>query len=257
VKNRNSILNELNDLGSDLVNINPQNVYEVPKGYFEELTHQIFTRIKAMEVSDPKEELDILSPAISSISKKIPYQVPAGYFENLGERMMKDVLEHTDFMTSREEIASISPLLSSISKNIPYQVPAGYFENLNAGTEKKIETKIISIQRNKWYRWVAAAAIFGIIAISALFIYNQNKIDPVKHPDEWVAKNVEKKVSSQQLDEFVKLATGDDNLRYGNDPVRSEEIKELMKDVSEKEIQEFLNETVSLRLTNDSDVLMN
>ena len=252
-------MNELDGLGSKLTHINPQNVYEVPKGYFEELTLQILTRIRAMEVSDPKKELDILSPAISSISKEIPYRVPAGYFEKLDEKMMKGVLEHTDLKTSREEIASLSPLLSSISKNIPYQVPAGYFENLNTGTGKKEETKIVSIRRNRWYRWTAAAAIVGVIAISALFIFNQNKIDPVKHPDEWVAKNVEKKVSSQQLDEFVKLATGDDNFRFGidNEPVRSDEIKELMKDVSEKEILEFLNETVSLKSDNNTDILMN
>jgi hypothetical protein len=42
-----------------------------------------------------------------------------------------------------------------------------------------------------------------------------------------------------------------------DDPVRSDEIKELMKDISEKEIQEFLNETVSLRSDNNSDILMN
>jgi hypothetical protein len=259
VKNRISILIELEGLGSRLGNINAQNIYEVPSGYFEELTQQILNRINALEASDPKEELEILSPSLNRISKEMPLQVPAGYFENLGEQVIQSIHEQASFQTSNEEIASLSPLLSSISKKIPYQVPAGYFENLDAGTVKIEETKIISIKSRSWYRVAAAAAFIGFITFGALLFLSPNKIDPIKNPEKWVARNVEKKVSSQQLDEFVKLATGDDNLKYlkDNEPVRTEEMKELMKDVSEKEIQEFLNEAIVVGPNTDADALMN
>ena len=254
-----TILNELKDLKSPLADINSQNIYAVPDGYFEDLTTQILNRIKALEASSPKAELEILSPSLSNVSKEMLLRVPIGYFDSLPEKMIHGILEHAIYQTSDEEIASLSPLLSSISKKIPYHIPTGYFENLNTFNQKKEETKIISIKSTRWYRLAAAAAVIGVISIAGLLFFNQNKIDPVKNPDEWVAKNVEKKVNSQQLDEFVKLATGDDNFKNFNDnnPVKTDEMKELMKDVSEKEIQEFLNETVVLGSTTDADVLLN
>ena len=90
--NRNDILNELNGLESDLSNINPQNIYAVPDGYFEGLANQVLNRIKALEATSAKDELEILSPLLSAVSKEIPFSVPAGYFEILSEKMMQGIL---------------------------------------------------------------------------------------------------------------------------------------------------------------------
>ena len=68
--NRETILNELKDLGSAL-NYRPQNNYTVPNGYFEGLPAQILNRIKALEASDAKEELKYLSPLLSNVSKEM------------------------------------------------------------------------------------------------------------------------------------------------------------------------------------------
>jgi len=251
-------LNELHGLGSTLTNISLQNIYEVPDGYFEGLANQILNRVKALEASDANEELEILFPMLGSISKEMPFAVPAGYFESLSEKLMQGIHEHADYQTSDEEIASLSPLLSSISKKSPYSVPAGYFENLNSNIGKKEETKIISITSRKWYRFAAAAAIAGFIIISGILLLNK-RVDPNKNPQAWVEKNVKKKISPAQLDEFVTLAKEDENLNdlNDNDSVKSEEIKELMKDVSEKEILEFLNEAVALESNDAADILLN
>jgi hypothetical protein len=256
--NRSAILNELHGLGSTLADISPQNIYEVPDDYFEGLANQVLNRIKALEASNAKEELEVLSPALNDISKEMPFVVPAGYFENLSEKMMQGIREHADYLTSDEEIASLSPLLSSISKQPPYKVPAGYFENLNTGIGKKEQPKIISIASRKWYRLAAVAVLVGFITISGILLFSKG-VDPNKNPQAWVKKNVEKKVSRQQLDEFVILAKEDENLNdlNDNDVVKSEEIKALMKDVPEKEIQEFLNETVALKSNDATDALLN
>jgi len=258
MKNRDSILKELDGLGSNLTTLNPQPIYAVPAGYFEELAENVLSRIKAME-SSSKTELQVLSPLLSRISRETPFQVPVGYFESLTENIMTGIYTNADNQTRDEEIASLSPLLSKINKKVPYEVPVGYFDNLKVGSEKKEETRIVSIKTHSWYRLAAAAVIIGIIAIGGILFYNQNKIDPAKNPDEWVVKNVEKKISSEQLDEFVNLAASDENFKTSkeNDQVKSEEIIELMKDVSEKEIQEFLNETVVLDPKSEADVLLN
>lgn len=254
---RNTILNELADLGSDLKNHNPQNIYAVPVGYFEGLADQILNRIKALTASDAKDELRYLSPLLSNVSKETPYSVPAGFFQNLSEDVLKKINEHEDYQTSDEEIEALSPLLSSLKNNNPYSTPAGYFEKLETGVGKK-ETKVISISRRRWYRLAVAAVVIGIVAISGLAIFRSKQVDPNKNPQAWIEKNVDKKVSKDKIDEFVKLAEDESiNVAFEKDDVKLAEIKELMKDVPEKEIEDFLNDAIALESNSDADGLMN
>ena len=252
---RNTILNELADLGSVLANHDPQNIYAVPAGYFENLADQILNRIKALEANDAKEELSYLSPFLSNVSKESPYSVPAGFFQTLGEDVLKKISEQEDHQTSKEEIETLSPLLSGLKNKTPYSVPAGYFEALETNVEKK-ETKVISITKRKWYRLAVAAVVIGIIAISGLAIFRSKQVDPNKNPQAWIEKNVDKKVSKDKIDEFVKLAEDESiNVASEKDDVKHAEIKELMKDIPEKEIVDFLNDAVALESNNDTDGL--
>ena len=255
--NRETILNELKDLGSALGNYRPQNNYTVPNGYFEGLPAQILNRIKALEASDAKEELKYLSPLLSNVSKEMPYSVPAGFFQNLSDAILEQVIKHEDHQTSEEEIGTLSPLLSRLKNKNPYSVPAGYFENIQPGIEKK-EAKVISITRGRWYRLAVAAAIIGVIVIGGILYFNSSKVDPNKNPDEWIVKNVNKKVSGEKIDKFVRLAEDESlNVTDENDEAKQAEIKELMKDVPEKEIQDFLNDAVALSSNDETDALMN
>ena len=248
-------MNELKELRSSLGSYSPQNSYTVPNGYFERLPTQILNRIKALEATNANEELSFLSPFLSNASKEMPYTVPAGFFQNLSEDLLKKIGEHEDYQTSEEEIETLSPLLSSLKNKNPYSIPAGYFEKLETGVEKK-ETKIISITRSRWYRFAVAAVIIGIVAISGLAIFRSKQVDPNKNPQAWIEKNVDKKVSKDKIDEFVKLAEdGSANVAYEKDDVKHAEIKELMKDVPEKEIVDFLNDAVALESNNDTDGL--
>lgn len=254
---RTTILNELKDLGSTLGNYSPQNIYTVPNGYFEGLPTQILDRIKALEASDAKEELKYLSPLLSKVSKEVPYSVPAGFFQHLYEDVLRHVNKHQQQQTSEEEIETLSPLLSRVKNKNPYSVPAGYFENIVHGIEKK-QAKVISITRRSWYRFAVAAAIVGVIVIGGILFFNSRKVDPNKNPDEWIVKNVNKKVSGEKIDEFVRLAEDESlNVTDESDEAKQAEIKELMKDVPEKEIQDFLNDAIALSSNDDSDALMN
>src|SRR6186997_1740120 len=246
--NRNTILNELADLGSDLKYHNPQNIYAVPAGYFEGLADQILNCIKALEATNAKEELTYLSPLLSNVSKEMPYAVPAGFFQDLSDNVLKKISEQEDYQTSEEEIQTLSPLLSSLKNKNLYSVPAGYFEALetkvvrqSADTfgEKK-ETKVISITRRGWYRLAVAAVVIGILIISGLlFINRNNKVTIAKNPGKWIEKNLVDKVNKDKIDEFVTLANDDNNEKVDDqsEAAKKAEIKELMKDVPEKEIE--------------------
>ena len=255
--NRNTILKELEELGSGLASHEPQNIYAVPAGYFEDLADKILDRIKALKANDAKEELSYLSPFFSNVSKEMPYSVPTGFFQNLSDDVLKRISEHEYHQTSKEEIETLSPLLSSLKNKNPYSVPAGYFEALETNVEKK-ETKVISITKPRWYRLAVAAVIIGIVAISGLAIFRTKQVDPNKNPQAWIEKNVDKKVSKNNLDEFVKLAEGEStSVTNEKDDVKLAEIKELMKDVPEKEIEDFLNDAIALESNGDTDGSMN
>ncbi|HEV8273352.1 MAG TPA: hypothetical protein VGQ04_18690 [Chitinophagaceae bacterium] len=256
--NRNTILNELKELRSSLGSYSPQNIYTVPNGYFERLPTQILNRIKALETTDAKDELKYLSPLLSNVSKEMPYAVPAGFFQNISEDVLKNIGEHEDYQTSEEEIGTLSPLLNSLKNKNPYSVPVGYFETLETKIEKK-ETKVISITRRRWYRLAVAAVVIGIVAISGLVIFRSNQVDPNKNPQAWIEKNVDNKVSKLKIDEFVTLVDPDNNQKTDDEShaAKHAEIKELMKDVSEKEIQDFLNDAVALESNTDTDGSMN
>lgn len=221
---RANILQELNEIGSTTLNTPSQNVYTVPIGYFEEFAEQVLDQIKS-----PLNE-----------ARGNPYTVPVGYFDGLEEKLMQSIRENPDYQTVNEELENISPLLNGLKKETPYSVPKGYFENLTTEINKP-KAKVISITHRRWFRYTAAAVVVGIIATSAFLFQNKkSSIDIDKNPDQWVAKNV-KKVNTDQLDELIKL----DNEEHTavNKTDKPDEMKELMKDVSDKEIQDFLKET--------------
>ncbi|MFI5133319.1 MAG: hypothetical protein ACHQEB_03230 [Chitinophagales bacterium] len=244
---RANILQELNEIGSTVINVTPENVYLIPAGYFENFADQVLNRIKAIEATNAKDELVYLSAVLSNISKETPYSVPAGYFDSSEERIMQGIRESEDYRTPKEELETISPLLSGLNKQMPYCVPQGYFENLNTEIGTKQETKIISITNRRWFRYAAAAMVVGVIALGGLLFFNKKSVDPNKSPDEWVAKNV-KKVGTDKIDDFIKLVDEESATKglVANKDEKPDEIKDLMKDVPESQIKEFLNETAAL-----------
>ncbi len=251
-----NILQELIELKSALANVTPQNVYTVPVGYFEGLATQVLNRIKAFEAINANEELKYLSPSFSNVSRQIPYTVPAGYFEGLAENMMQLVRESNDYQTAKEELETLSPLLSGMNKILPYSVPQGYFENL-IEEKNKPAAKVISITHRRWFKYAAAAVVTGFIVLAG-FIYSnsRNAVDPVEQPYAWVKKNI-KKVDKADIDAFVKLADEEltNQTAVATSPLKPGEIKELMKDISDKEIQDFLDATPVSET--DTETMMN
>jgi hypothetical protein len=254
--NRENILQELNELKSMLANVTPQNVYTVPVGYFDGLIDQVMSRIKALETKNAAEEVGFLSPSLNNISRQMPYVVPPGYFEGLAENIMNLVHQSSDYQTAKEELETLSPLLSGLKKTIPYSVPEGYFETLGENRNRPA-AKVISITHRSWFKYAAAAVVTGVIVLAGFIYFNsRNSVDPVEQPYAWVKKSI-KKVDKADIDAFVKLADEELNNQASvvSNPVKPEEIKELMKDVSDKEIQDFLDETTAS--VNGEEIMMN
>jgi antitoxin (DNA-binding transcriptional repressor) of toxin-antitoxin stability system len=259
-----TIVQELRELKSTLATVTPQNVYTVPVGYFEGLATQVLNRIKAIGAKNVTEELSYLSPLLSNISKQVPYSAPVGYFEGLAEKLIQLVRENNDYQTANEELETLSPLLSGLKKTMsagtaytggPYSVPNGYFENMGDKRNKPV-AKMVPLTQQRWFRYAAAAVVTGVIVLAGIiYLTTRNRVDPVEQPYAWVKKSIQK-VDIADIDAFVNLANEElsNQTVVANNPVKPEEIKELMKDVSDKEIQDFLD-VASETETNDETMM--
>jgi hypothetical protein len=258
MKQRHNIIQELTELQSVLAPEGYRNVYQAPPSYFDNLADEMLKRVKAMEADSVKDELETLSPLLGSLSKKMPHSVPAGYFERLGTKLEQIASSNTE-QSAPEELESLSLLLTSLKNKQTYTIPVGYFDNLlplaNTG-EANPETKVVSMASRKWVRYAAAAAIIAFVATVGFFALN-NKNDNI-NPDEksyaWVERSL-KKVSTDDINKFVELASAETTDIVKLEP--KQEISNLLKDVSDKEIQEFLNDTQLTETGTDDDLILN
>lgn len=240
-----NIRDELKDMNSNLPVSSSQAPFYVPDGYFDGLAATILAKVKTQNAV--AEELAELSPLLASASRTMPYSLPEGYFE--------ENLSALPFLPDEKE----SPLLSSVGKALPYAVPQGYFENLPQQVLAKLprpEGKVVPLFSRKWLRMAVAAAIGGIIFIGGYQYFN-NKGDiqtaaqqPVDTSKNWTAKNDQavlqdlKNVSPKDLDEFMETVP----LRPAEAQEKSSvsvgkgEVEKLLKGVTEKEIENFLEQ---------------
>lgn len=246
-----TILQELNELNSTLASARTEDpVYAVPEGYFEGLASNILQRIKAEEASTPQKELEYLSPLLAEISGKNPYTVPEGYFEELNPAFA--YIEEQD---SKSELQQLSPLLSGLTKKTPFSVPEDYFtKEINIPDTKQLRPAPVvrMAAPKKWYRFAAAASAIAVIGLSITLWMRQPSVTPSEGQTyAWIEKNL-KKVSTEDISEFVELAEP----AVGDMAIASVpgDIKNLMKNVSDKEIQDFLKD-LPLDETDDEDIL--
>lgn len=255
---QNNILQELKELNSKLATISQQNAFQAPAGYFDNLAGEILKRVRALEAGNAADELAFLSPLLNQISKANPYAVPAGYFDGLEKKLELVILNNKD-QTADEELESLSPLLGGLKKKTTYTIPEGYFENLSLAKENpalETKTKVVSITSRRWFRYAAAAVIIGFVATIGFFLLGKDgkNIDPSEKSFAWVQKNM-KKVSTNDINEFVELASaGTPDIVKADTKV---EISNLLKDVSDKEIQDFLNDTQAAEPDTDDDLILN
>lgn len=250
-----TIAGELNHLAPVLASLPVQTPYTVPAGYFESLPELVLSRVRTADTSGVQDELGELSPLLAGLSRKTPYQVPAGYFDSL-----QPGAAHAE-TTAAGELASLSPLLSGLTKEMPYEVPAGYFENLAeqvAGKTVQEKTKVIALTSRRWFRYAVAAVVTGIIATLAFIRFGNNEFkstSSIVHIEEKINKDL-KKMSEKDLNDFLQFNAagleGTENVKAGS----TDDVKELLKDVSESEMKTYLEETADVE-TDPETIMLN
>jgi hypothetical protein len=234
MNNRVTIQEELKALNSELPLEKGPEIYSVPEGYFENFAALMLQKIKAEQAESASEEIAVLSPLLAGLSKKMPYSVPGDYFS-----------KNTEELSALVSDEALPELLQGLQK-MPYSVPEGYFENFPELILKKVnpnQAKVISISSSRrWMRYAVAAVITGVIAITSIFYFgNEKSVDPASQPHEWVAKKL-KNVPDKELDEFINTTTVNTTAIAHTDNSGKTEVKKLLKDIPDSELDKFLDE---------------
>jgi hypothetical protein len=238
------------------------NAYEVPQGYFEGLAEIILNRVKTLDSFSAKEELESLSPLLSKIDKQVPFSVPAGYFDDLTGNVVAGT-QAIDLVN--EELENLSPAMSSLKTANVYTVPAQYFESLPTTILAKAKTqkpaKVVSMNiGKKMMRYATAAIVAGIVITAGLlFINRQNP--SVFAPSTALAEqkiqqetlNNVKGLSDDEIFSFLETQSGpSDLLSLGSSSeIDSDDVKEMLADVPESELQGYLADYVDTKAVNN------
>ncbi|MGZ3751073.1 MAG: hypothetical protein ACXVB0_22235 [Mucilaginibacter sp.] len=180
----------LNDYMS-LKQVNPNNPFTVPEGYFDELEQQIVSFIKLDDLKNgspsqgfivPENYFEELSGNINArinIEKALDKEntgltVPEGYFENLHEQIQSRIV--------------VEEALSEQSH--AYTVPNEYFNKLTESilnkTANQQEVKKPEVAKRGIIRQMFASVAFKYataacvtLAVGSIIIFNQNSDDPI------------------------------------------------------------------------------
>ena len=232
MSSQNNIQDEFNELNGDLPPNAGTNPYSVPEGYFDTLASSVLAKIRGAErPSSAVEEISQLSPLLAGIPRTMPYDVPSDYFEEGLKELPVLIRDDED-----------SVILSLIDKTMPYAVPLGYFASFPDKVLDKISRpKANVVSFNRWMRVAAAAVVTGLIVISGYLYFNGRNGTDSGAPIAQQLKNV----STKELDEFIK--TADVTVSSTETAVHSkapghQELRNLLHDVSDKELDKFLQE---------------
>ena len=227
MENRKKINDELKGLESSLPGESNPGPFSVPEGYFDNLAGNILARIQGQELS-ARDEIENLSPLLASINRETPFTVPQGYFD-----------EKIDQLPMFQDDPR-SAILELVERITPYHVPYDYFDELPSRILRKVSPRGSVINRKtSWMRMTVAATLLGIILVSGLWF-----LDSQKNKNVTLAAQM-KNVTNQELDEFIMNSTLVPSTESAETASATTEVKKLLNDVADNELEKFLNEVPS------------
>lgn len=188
--------------------INKLDKTDVPEGYFDGLAASILNRIKSTEVQTDTEEL---SPVLKNLQQINVYTVPDGYFDSVEAAVTAKLLDQS----AADELRSLSSMLYSIQNENVFEAPSGYFEKLSEAILSKVErgpAKVVAMpKRRNIFKYAAAAAISGVMLFAG-YKFISPGTSSVKPEIPTAQIDVEKEMDKLSDESIVKYlqASGED-----------------------------------------------
>ncbi|PWT70278.1 MAG: hypothetical protein C5B59_20960 [Bacteroidetes bacterium] len=253
MRSASQVTDELKDLSPLLNQLEKKNPYEVPENYFFQFPAEMMQVLQSMSAPDldAKKELEGLSTLLSQADKKNPYETPPGYFTDLPENLA-GALRAVSFV--KEELKHASPLSDQLRNEKTYSVPEGYFDGLAAEVLEKIKSqpskaRIIPMkEKRSWLKYAVAAAITGTILTVGILTYQmQNK--PADDPAIGLTKVSDKEIADFLKNQVMPMTepSNNNNNTTASIDFGENDIKDLLGDVSDNELQDYMNEQAGTR----------
>ncbi len=227
----NNIQEELLTISLAVAQIENSCVYAVPVGYFDDFAALVLAKINSG--AEP----------VYHFPKGVLYNVPGNYFENLAENILKKIKHTEQANPVFEELETVAPLLNTISKEPVYDIPKGYFDTVKSPQSQQTKpAKMVAFGFAKIYQYAVAAVVTGVLAVG-IFLLLDKENQPLQ------AKNKPKtevnNLSEDDIAEFLSNGTAGDNKTTVNvsASVYNADVQTAVKDISDEEINQFLQET--------------
>jgi len=214
--------------------IKKERLFQVPEGYFEQLSGKIEARI-ALETAN--EEKPVFST--DALKAKDTFKVPANYFDTLQSKIEVKIAN-----LESEEAVELNPTI--FSRVLPFQAPEGYFKELPATVMDKVESKkskwVFKLNWTQQTKWVLAPAMTVALVMGYFFFFNQKEM---VNPDDLIAQ-----VSTDDLIAYLEASdiSTDEILDYIDienisDELESDDIYQLDDmNLNDEELDELLDE---------------
>ena len=216
------------------------NPFSVPQQYFEGLAGEVLSRIHQQ---DPAEEIRSISPLLAGLEKRNPFSAPEGFFDEMPTNVAAGI-RAIDFVQSELEI--LPPPLSGAKGINVFEVPENYFTHLadNILLKVKPEAPVRKLSfRSRVIRYAAAAAVVGIIAISA-WLYNRTNSDD--SAVNIAALNLDsslQQLSDAEISNYVEVnlnvALPDPGKNAAND-LDPQDMHAMLADISDSDLEQYL-----------------
>lgn len=231
MENSGNILDELREISPSLAEIKNVNIYSVNPAYFNNLAENIFQKIN-------------LANQTFNFSPVTPYTVKEGYFDNFSQNVLQKIRQQQQtFNEVSEELNDIAPLLNTISKTNLFSVPADFFEKFQITPTSSInpKAKVINIAR-KYTRYAVAAVVATVMIVGFYLITGKEQKKSGAQ-----AVNVQsaiKNLRDEEIIEFLRTHSSRRNTTtVSSEKNTAPEINESLKQMTEEEIQQYLQET--------------
>jgi hypothetical protein len=216
-------------------------------------------------MSDRKEistELLTISPALADIPFQPVFAVPAGYFDDFPLKMV-EMIKKEEKSGVLAELETISPLLASLDRKNPFTVPDGYFSALEKDlgsamvSQKLVDeqapeignptqhplAKVVKLGQPGRLRVLYAAA--SIVALLGFFtwFFVVNNSSPTEGKFAVNIYSELPKLSATEMANYLETAPVELNLEpLSLAGVEEADLDEIMKEINEAELQQFINE---------------
>ena len=220
MKPKNHISEELNSISPGIEICPDMANFSMPEGYFATFHNRLQLKIAAF----------------NNI-----HTIPNNYFKSFPDRVLNRIrAEHSKEL---EDINYESPLLTSLKNKRTLSVPKGYFENLSANLTNQKSTAIVRPMFSKRFIWkqVAAAVITGVIAVNALWNFNETRENSKSQISEnsGLASSINQSKQFKSEDQIIAgiaQLSGDDIAKYLAFNSSESDIENVISNINENDL---------------------